>query len=280
LNQREDAELAKYFLDKRGALWGVDQEFIGSSVIHLERLEALARSGVAKEKVAKLLAAEQNALATGNQGALFLFATNEETFSTLETQFSNRSEALEIITALRDSAAIYQAYGRGEYFKSNTDRVTLLKAQFIDHYRGARQRTPRVLFKMGNVHLARGTTQLNTFDIGSLTEGVAAANEMSVLRLLVNPLEGAQMHVSPSPDGFFSVADYQSKDVAEMLALMGIDANDIPVDDWAVIDLEPLRLQLGQKGLNELSRATRSMILGYDYLVTTRGAKASTPLAN
>lgn len=280
LNMREDAELAQYFLDNRGKLWGIDQEFIGSSVLHLERLEELARNDDARTMAGGLLEAERTAFSTGAQDRMFLFAANDETFSGLETAFANQPEALSIVTALRESASIYQAYASGRNFKSNTDRIELMKAQFMEHYHGSRKRAPRALFKMGAIHLGRGTTFLNTFDIGSLTEGVAASNDMEVMRLLINPLEGEQTQIRPSPDGFFTTIAYESEDVAGVLGMVGIDTDDIPIDGWALIDLAPLRFQLGQKGLNALPNEARFMILGYDYLVTTRGAKAATPLAN
>lgn len=280
LNMREDAELAKYFLDRRGDLWGVDQEFIGSSILHLERLQALARNRDAETHVAALLEAERNAFATGAQNELLLFAADEAVFDALDAQFAGQKDALPIIAGMRASAPIYQDYLRGANFKSNTDRIDLIKVQFMEHYGDARGRAPRALFKMGWNHVGRGTTYLNTFDIGSLTEGVAAANDLDVLRVLFVPLEGEQTQVRPSPDGFFSTVDFRSEDAVEILELMNIAPEEIPVDAWAVMEFEPLRLALGQKGLNALSAKTRSMVLGFDYLITTRGATAATPLAN
>jgi len=280
LNMREDAELAKYFLDNRGDLWGIDQEFIGSSILHLERLEALAQNDAARSFVSELKEAERNAFATGAQGSMFMSAADDAAFGELETHFAGQEKALRIIEGLRASAAIYQAFGRGENFKSNSDRIDLIKTQFLEHYSDARGRAPRALFKMGWNHVGRGTTYLNTFDIGSLTEGVAAVNGLDVLRLLIVPLQGMQTQVRPSPDGFFNTVDYQSDEVTEILGAMNIVAEDIPFDGWAVIEFAPLRLALGQKGLNALSPKTKSMVLGFDYLITTRGAKAATPLAN
>lgn len=280
LNLREDAELADFFLHRGGRLWGVDQEFIGSPLIHLETLAGLAPGDAAGQKIDALLQAEREAFATGNQGAVYLFTATKSDFDELEMLFAGNSRAQHIVRALRQSASIYQAFGRGENFRSNTDRISLIKSQFLEQYRGARGRAPRALFKMGAIHLARGTTFLNTFDIGSLTEGVAAVNGLGALRLLINPLEGTHTQIRPSPDGVFSTVEYTSEDVAAIVGLAEIAREDIPAEGWAVIPLEPLRLELGQEGLNELSPEVRLWILGYDYLITTRGARPATPLAD
>ncbi len=279
LNMREDAELAKYFLDRRGDLWGVDQEFIGSSILHLERLETLAKTDKVRSFVGDLIEKERSAFATGAQTSMFMFAVDDETFSALETHFAGQKEALRIIKGLRDSAPIYQAYARGENYKSNAERIELIKAQFIEYYGNARSRAPRALFKLGWNHAGLGTTYLNMFDIGSLTEGIAATNDLEALRLLINPLEGEQTQVRPSPDGFFSTVDYQSETITDILEEMNISPDDIPNDGWAIIELAPLRLVLDQKGLNALSPEVKSIVLGFDYLVTTRGATPATPLA-
>ena len=44
--------------------------------------------------------------------------------------------------------------------------------------------------------------------------------------------------------------------------------------------LDPVRRKLSQKAMKELSPEVKFMLLGYDFLVTTRGAQAATPLAN
>jgi len=280
LNLREDAELAKLFLDKGGLLWGVDQEFIGSSLVHLETLASLAPDDAVRGKIDALLKAEREAFAPGHQGALFLFTATTGDFDELETLFSDDARARIIVRALRDSASIYQAYGRGENFRSNTDRISLIRSHFMERYRNARGKAPRALFKMGAIHLGRGTTFLNTFDLGSLTEGIAAANGLTVLRLLINPLEGASTQIRPSPDGFFSTVAYESESVAAILEIAKIARDDVPAEGWAVVPLEPLRFALGQAGLDTLSPEARMLILGFDDLITSRGAKPATPLAD
>ncbi|MFC2951000.1 hypothetical protein ACFOOP_03620 [Marinicaulis aureus] len=280
LNMREDADLAASILENGGDLWGVDQEFIGSPLLHLQTLLDRARGDTAKARLAELLANETEAFATGNQDAMFMFIATPEVFAELESFFTRDKTALALIEALRESADVYQAFARGENYISNVDRVALIRRQFLDAYGSARGRAPRAIFKMGANHLGLGTTFLNTFDIGSLVEGVAAANGRSALRIVIYPLAGEKTQIMPSADGVFKTVEHSGEEASEFLELAGLTAKDIPQDGWAVIALEPLRRSLGQKKINSLSPEAKFMLLGYDFLVTTRGAKAATPLAN
>ena len=73
---KEDAELASEFLghDSKGIpyLWGVDQEFIGSPVFHLQRLVATAPNDSARAAADKLLTEEKEAAAKGAQDKFLL----------------------------------------------------------------------------------------------------------------------------------------------------------------------------------------------------------------
>lgn len=283
VSMREDAELAAEFLKGRSRnddpIWGVDQEFVGAPLIFLERLAAIAPTPAAKSLSVEALAAEKAAFASGNLGAIFLMTAKPETFARFEEAFSGSTEALTIIAALKESAAIYRSYSDGKNYASNADRIALIRRQFLAEYGQARGDAPRALLKMGAIHLGLGTTALNTFDLGSLTEGIAAANGLDVLRILILPLEGRQTQIRPSADGAFKIVDARPAEAAQLIEAIGLSATDIPAKGYAVIELETARRALEQEGLSKLSAEQRFFLLGYDYFVTTKDAKAATPLA-
>ena len=283
INMREDAVLADYFIDRArrrtDAFWGVDQEFIGSPLLHFETLKDMARNEAARAMAESLLASEQDAFSSGRQDAAFMMTATPETFDALRAAFPRSPRASEIIDALEASAGIYQAYAAGRNFESNASRIAYLRAQFLDAYRNAPGDAPRALFKFGAIHMGRGTTFLNTFDLGSLTEGIAAGNGLDVLRVAFMPLEGRQTIVRPSPDGAFRTIDMRSENVAGFLGLLGVDESSIPEDGYAVISMEEAALALEQRALSQLPEEVRFFLLGFDYLITTRGARAATPLA-
>lgn len=279
----EDAALADYFLKnaprRRDVLWGIDQEFIGSTLIWLERLEALAPSDDARKLAADALAKERDAFAKGDFGAMFMFAATPETFSALRAAFKGDKRAADIFGALEESRAIYRAFNAGKNYASNADRIAYIRREFLRQYGTAKGPAPRALLKMGAIHLGLGTTFLSTFDLGSLTEGVAAENGLDVLRVLIVPLSGEQTAIAPSADGPFKTSEMKSEDTAGLLKAIGVDEGDIADDGYTVIALDPVRRALEQEGLNALTADQRFFVLGYDYLVTTKSARAATPLA-
>ncbi|MEZ5891984.1 MAG: hypothetical protein R3C58_02385 [Parvularculaceae bacterium] len=280
LNMLEDVVLADDVIDSGGTLWAVDQEFIGSPLILLESLAARAKTPDAKAETEALLTKEREAFKSFDQGSMLLISGDAAIFEKLRGLFAKDKPALAMIGALEESAGIYQSFGAGKGFTSNTDRVALIRRQFLGHYDGAREKTPRAIFKMGANHVGLGSTTLDTFDLGSLTEGVAAANGLKVLRVAFFPLDGKNTQIQPSPDGFFATADYHSKDIEDLLAAIGVAAEDIPAEGWGVIALDPMRKKLEHKGLKALPPEAKFILLGYDFLITTRGARPATPLAN
>jgi hypothetical protein len=283
-NMAEDARLADYFVDGSepgdDPLWGVDQEFIGATLIYLESLAEMASTPEATALVRARLEAEKAAFETGDLGALWLLSALPADFRELEAAFQSEPEALAIIRELEGSAEIYGLYSTGKNYASNAARVALIRRQFLNAYRASGETAPRALFKMGASHLAKGTGPLNTFDLGSLTEGLAAANGLKALRIVIVPLGGLQTTTNPAAQGVFETADFRSEDIAAVLSAAGISEAAIPVDGYAVVPLNDIRTRLEQKGLRDLSADQRFLVLGYDYLITTRASRPATPLAH
>ena len=284
VNLAEDARLADYFIDQSNAIedpiWGVDQEFIGAPLIFLERLLELASSPEAAAAVRSWLDKERQAFASGELGSIMLMNAKTDDFAELAGMFVNSSEARVLIRGLEESAKIYRLYNSGANYGSNATRVALMRRQFLAAYRASPEPAPRAVFKLGANHVALGSGTLNTFDLGSLTEGIAAANGLDVLRILIFPLEGTQTVVNPAADGAFDTVDFRSTDVADILESAGIAEYAIPLDGYAVIPMDTVRAHLEQKGLSELPPDTRFLVLGYDFLITTRRARPATPLAH
>jgi len=283
LGMREDAKLAGYFLKnaprKSDVLWGVDQEFIGSPLIWLEELKARAKTDAALKLAGDALAREREAFAKGDFGAMFMVTATPEKFSSLRSAFAGDEKAAAIIRALDESADIYRSYNSGKNYASNADRIAYIRREFLRQYHAAKGPAPRALLKMGAIHLGLGTTMLSTFDLGALTEGIAADNGLKVLRVLVLPLSGMQTAIAPSADGPFKIAAMKSESASELLEAIGVDESAVAAEGYSVIPLEPVRRALEQKGLGALTAEQRFFVLGYDYLVTTKSARAATPLA-
>lgn len=280
----EDARLADYFvdeaLDEADPIWGLDQEFIGAPLLHLQTLVAAAPSPEAAALAKSWLDADRKAFADGNMGAMMMLTATPEDFDALTLAFAGQPASLNLIKGLAESAEIYALYSTGANYASNATRVALIRRNLLAAYSAAPETAPRALFKFGASHLARGTGPLNTFDLGSTLEGIAAANGLKALHILFIPLQGQQTAPNPAAEQVFETVDYRSEEVAALLAAAGISEEAIPADGYAVIPLAAVRLQLEQRGIDALSAENRFFLLGYDFLITTRGARPATPIVD
>lgn len=274
INLRGDAEMVLPFVDGTIAdygVWGVDQEFIGSSLILLDELGALATNDEARALVTSWKATDREALQKFDMQGSMLSKASGDDYASLYAAFADSPEALAIIKSFARSAAIYAAFGTGDYYGNNTTRIDLIREQFLDYYH-AESKPPKALLRLGAIHLGKGITPVNTYDLGSLIEGIAAANKMEALHIAYYPLGGERFSIRPSPDGLFATAPIES-DLDEKLASYGVDMAAIDSDGHYLIDLEALRKALGSSGINKLDRDERFWVMGYDYLIVTRAAE-------
>lgn len=279
---KEDAELASEFLghDSKGIpyLWGVDQEFIGSPVFHLQRLVATAPNDSARAAADKLLTEEKEAAAKGAQDKFLLAHFHEPDFSALGTQFKGQSEAEQIIAQLQESAAIYQLWMSGRNYENNARRARLLAKNFLANYKAAAEIEPKILFKMGVEHVALGTTTVNTIDLGTVATSIAKANGKTALRIAFIPMGGRNVSFAPKPGNPTTVEPYQNAEAKEFFAAIGLEAASLGKDQWTLVPMEPVRQSLDNKGIDHLKTFSRFMLLGYDYIITTTDAKPGTSL--
>ena len=280
VSNREDAMLANDFAEPEGTvdLWGIDQEFIGAPTILLEELKIMAPNAAAREATDRLLQKDLTAVATADQAGLLMLSAPPETFAELREKFAGSPEAQDIIDSLAESAVIYQHNGARRYFANNYDRITLMHRLFLQQYHEAEEPAPRVLLKMGAYHLGRGTTPTKMFDIGSLLPGLAAANRMQSLHIAFSGMAGEQLTMRPSPDGYTQVKTVDDKIITPILEAAQVDTTQISNTGHYLIPLAPIRRKLESKGINELSKMGKFVVLGFDYIVTTKAAKPATPM--
>lgn len=281
LCMREDAELATDFVGRNssgvGHLRGIDQEFVGAPALLLKRLIEIAPNAAARDEATRLLAAEMDAQATAAQNKFLLFSMSDASFGQLEGAFRESSEAERIVAGLRESAAIYQEFMAGRNYESNARRSALLRANFLDNYRRAREQ-PKFIFKMGADHLGMGMTPNNTFDPGTLATSIAALNDKTALRILFLPIGGTHTVFAPAGGNPFHVEIYDDPDTKSFFAGIGVDASSLRTEEWTLIPLAPIRAALDADGIAKLTPFARFLVLGYDYVITTPDAKPATPL--
>lgn len=279
---KDDAELASDFLgeDSKGTpfLWGVDQEFIGSPQFHLKRLVEIAPNDAARAAATRVLAEEKDAAEKVDQKKFLMMSFRDTDFDALATPFKGQEEAQNILSELKESAAIYQLWGSGRNYENNARRARLLAKNFLAAYKSAAEPQPKVVFKMGLEHVALGTTTVNTIDLGTLATSMARVNGQTALRIAFLPMGGQVAGFSPKTGNPVSVQPYEGKEAKEFFASIGLEVAAMPKVGWALVPLEPIRQALDNKGLNALKPFSRLVLLGYDYLITTADAKAGVSL--
>jgi hypothetical protein len=282
LSLKDDAELATDFLgqDEKGTpyLEGIDQEFIGSSQYHLQRLKAIAPNAEARAAAEKLLEEETKAAATAAQDKFLLTRFHDADFDALAAQFKGTAEAEKIIAELKESAAIYQLWMSGHNYENNARRARLLAKNFLAAYAKPTDPPAKFVFKMGLEHVALGTTTVNTVDIGTLATSIARTNNRTALRIAFLPMGGYNLTFAPKPGNPTTITSYDSAEAKEFFAAIGLEVAALPKEGWAIVPLEPIRRAIDNKGLDALKPFARFVLLGYDYVVTTSDAKAGVSL--
>jgi hypothetical protein len=189
LNTADDNAMAAHCL-RGGAvrLIGVDQEFLGSAGLLLDRILATRLSRAARASIERLRAVERERAAaaakTGNPSGLFLLTVTDEELAEAERQLAKggTAAARTILRDLRTSRDIYRRTGN----ESNQIRARLLKRNFRDSVpaRG------KVLGKFGDWHAYKGYNPLGNRDLGNYVAEIADSEDIPSLHILVLGAKG------------------------------------------------------------------------------------------
>jgi hypothetical protein len=272
LSLREEGALAGDVV--RGAesssLIGVDQEFILSPRVLLARLVELAPDDAARalaERYARRAGDAYDAMVVGHDpGQALLTRLEADEFNALRRAFRGApSEADAIVAALETSAMIYKMQQTAPY-ESNRARSLLMKKSFMSRYASmaAREKNPRVLFKMGANHVGRGISPTGQFDIGNLASELAESGGQRSFHVLVVAAGGAANRwlpffpdVSAKSTPYDAHAELDSQGLGPILegALAG---------SWTYFELGALR---GAAATREGGREFDELVYRYDAVV-------------
>jgi hypothetical protein len=273
LSNVEDAALAEPFA-RTGRLWGADQEFLGTTAQLLDDAARKCEDRALSLQMEELAARDRSSLLAGRFDDLAMNVLAPAKFREMGKGCSKKVER--VFADLAESARIYQYYGSRQYARNNEERSALMTGYFMDRYRRAPEKAPRILFKFGASHAGRGTSTTDIYDLGSYLPPLAAANGLRSLHLIWVPVEGSVRQIAPQSGRMTKVASYKGEGIAKLLEVAGIPLSRIPEDGQVLIPMKPLRYALRGKQRAELDDLARFALLGFDYLVTTRGAKPAT----
>ena len=287
---REEAEMLESAVRivgpaTREPIWALDQEFILSSSVHLERLVELAPNAraraVATEYADKAKTEFARMVEAKNPGLVFLASAAADDFKRLGEAFhaAPGTEAARILDELEVSWEIYQKNFTGRGFDSNQQRADLMKRHLMQYYDRARaieKAPPKAVFKFGAYHMKRGRSFINVYDVGNLVSELAAANGSRSFHVLAVAAKGTQNTYLPfvgvdadRQKAYDAVAAFDFMDVKPLVgAALG--------GSWTLVDLRPVRPLLAARKLGALDRGLEETIWGYDAVVVIPESHAST----
>lgn len=249
-------------------IWGLDQEFFGAAGHLFEKMRTAHPGPTARAAIEKLAAADRattaKALASGSVGDLFVYQVTDRELADagrgINRDGGDRVRGL--FDALTETRAIYLGQNT-DGFASNGRRARLMKRTLIG-YLDARPRPARVLFKFGDVHMAKGINGLGQRDVGNFVAERAEGESAGSLHIAVYGAKGTHAlyggvgrQVRHEPFVMTEDAEYAwLKDV--LPAEQQGEAN-----DWTVVDLRPFRSKMP----SDMSVAWRDVVRRYDLVV-------------
>ena len=258
-------------------LWGFDREIFSDRYL-ISRLEPRVPRR-AKQSFTRLKEASTNSWAQRekNPGPPFLFTQDPAIVSAVRADWPNPDrESDTILRTLEESLAINAVARTGTAWDSSERRAQWMRNNLAERLREERGRgtQPKVMMKFGYNHMIRGANYVNIFDVGSMTDEVAALNGGRAFHILVLPGPGSRQAVLGPGRSFVSVSsdefdEFQTGDQRVTRVLSNANAT-----GHEVIDLRALR-PLAMRGLEAWNPDVVRTIHGYDAAVIWKGAHAS-----
>jgi hypothetical protein len=235
----------------------------------------------ARESFTRLKEASTNSWARQQQNPgpqnLFLFSQDPAVVSAVWAEWPNPDrESDTILRTLEESLAINAVARTGTAWASSDRRAQWMRnnlAARLGQERG-RGSPPKVMMKFGYNHMIRGANYVNIFDVGAMTDEVAALSGGRAFHILVLPGPGSRQAVLGPGRSFVSVSsdefdEFRAGDQRLTRVLSNPNAT-----GHEVIDLRALR-PLAMRGLEGWNSDVVRTIHGYDAAVIWKGARAS-----
>lgn len=247
-------------------LWGLDQEFLGSSGHLLQEMLAAKPGPLARAALTGLAAQEQKAtaaaLASGSPADLLLLSAKQDDLDQAAAAVAKDGGARVryLFGLLTESRAIYQA-SQARKGDPNGRRARLMKrtlaAQLADKP-GA-----RVLLKFGAYHGYKSINPLNQRDIGAYVAERAEGEGATALHIIIEGAKGSLAGYAgvgrPAAVQTFYMKDDKDPDWRKDV----VQAAGAASGSWLMVDLRTLRT----RDLSTAPAPWRDLVLGYDIAI-------------
>lgn len=250
------------------ALWGLDQEFLGSSGHLLQEMLAANPGPSARAALTGLAAQDQAATAaamvSGSPGDLFLFSVTQAALDQAAAAVSQDGgeRVQHLFGLLTETHAIYQASQTGQG-DPNGRRARLMKRTLAGHL--ADHPDARVLMKFGAWHFYKSLNPLDQRDLGAYVAERADGEGVTALHIIVLGAKGTEARYNgvgrPVAVDAFDIMEDEGPDWRKDVALAR--SPDVSPDSWMLVDLRKLRAE----GLASAPPEWRQLALAYDIAI-------------
>jgi len=278
----EEYDLVKALRAQQARLVGLDQVWSFSAAPFYAQLAGQVKSTTLRtylrQRVASYQAQDQaNERLGGHRYAMTAQAASAGDSLVALTQ----KESPAVQKMVQDYVTSYRIYtGRG----THQARLDLMKRNLLREVRPYQTATglatPKMLFKFGGLHLARGASPIGFgefYDVGNLVQNLADVQDQKSLHILILGKQGTKAAGLNPKFPAKNIATYTEADYdADIPVKLFTDQASGPA--WSVFDLRPLRTALTDGKLHVASQALERTIMGYDYLVVIPETTASRPM--
>lgn len=275
----EELELVRSLRAQQTQVLGLDQVYGSTAAPFYAQL-----AGLVKNKQAKAYL-QRRAVVYEQQAQAFEKLGNDDWV--MDKQAPSTVDSLLLLTKGESPAAqkmaldyvasyrIYQAHQRNA--NGHQERLNLLKSNLLQTLRPYQTPTglaaPKMLFKFGSNHLARGLSPLmkgEYYDLGNLVQNLADVQGQKSLHLFVIGKQGMRAEADNLNFPAKHAVTYSAAENAALLPFLV----QVIGSAWAAFDLRPARRAL-TTGQLHVAEKLRRIIQGYDYLVVIPETSAS-----
>ncbi|GAB5554142.1 MAG: hypothetical protein Sapg2KO_37330 [Saprospiraceae bacterium] len=270
-NNEDDHFLFENVLKHKGTIWGIDQTMMAQFRLNFSFLLSQTKNQAFKKQLTAELAlanaAYKKAIEQKKFDELYIFNYDKNKHKMLQA-LAKTSEEKDILKQLWETRTIYNHYWQGEYYQNNNVRGNLMKQHFSNYYKDAQAKDPlpKVVFKLGANHAAKGLTRTNIYDISNLAHELANFNGMESVHIFAMGISGEASLGNPFAPQPIMTFDNKKQFPEEIKNIIEQSQK-----KYLVIDVESMRKTAAYK---KLPKDLQEVIFAYDLLILINDCKA------
>lgn len=262
-----DYELFQQVKMNGGEIWGIDQVFMAEWRLYFHELAENASNQAVRSKAslmeAKAQAGFQESIEKKQFQSMGMFQFEPGDYEELKALSEDKAEQNRIALLAR-SHDIYMANMQQRYYENNYNRSQLMKENFMEYYRKAKEQNPKVLFRMGAYHMGRGLTETRIYDIANMASELAQTNGKQSLHILALGIKGQNTIGNPFSPVSSAPYDNQKEIMPELVSVV-----ENLEEKYLVVDMLPLRSKS-----KSLSKELQKYVFRYDLIILINDTQA------